>query len=190
MKKEFDLFTDHCIWAYECWKMYRIMSGYKIKDQTDIWARFGLILLEYVFSQIVKINDPTEYGRNKNLSLEYIVTNCVKSNNYKNSYNKFCKDNTEFIKAVKRVRNKVTSHSDLVVYKSGKAVGAFTADQDVKYFDSLHEIISEGYNELDFGPFPEWPHFIEDDTKQFMNKLTKVFDLYGLTEEEREIVRG
>ena len=160
------------------------------KDPTGVWKRFGIILREYVFSQIAKINDPAEYGRNKNLSLEYIVTNCVKSNNYKNSYNKFRKDNTEFIKAVKSVRNGVTSHSDLGAYKSGKAVGAFTTDQDVKYFDSLHEIISEGYNELDFGPFPEWPHFIEGDAKQFMNKLIKVFDLYGLTEEEKELVRG
>jgi hypothetical protein len=175
MKEEFDLFREHCIWAYECWKMYQIMSEYEIKDPTGIWTRFGTILLEYVFSQIAKINDPDEYRGKKNLSLKYFVTHCVKKDNYKDSYKKFCEVNAEFIAAVKVARNKVTAHSALTVYKSGKAVGDFTMGQDEKYFDSLHEIISEGYNQLGFGPFPDWPHFIEGDAKEFMNKLTKVF---------------
>jgi len=177
MKEEFDLFTNHCIWAYECWKMYLITYEYKnkIKDKTGIWLRFGPILQEYSFSQVAKINDPDESVGKKNLSLKYIVTHCVKTDNYKDSYKKFREVNAEFVEAVKLVRNKVTSHSDLEVYKSGELVGSFTEGQDEKYFDSLHGIISEGYNQLGFGPFPDWPHFIEDDAKEFMNKLTKVF---------------
>jgi hypothetical protein len=55
-------------------------------------------------------------------------------------------------------------------------VGAFSAGRDENYFNSLHEIISEGYRELGLGFFPEWPSFVVDDTKIFMNKILKIFD--------------
>jgi len=177
MKEEFDLFIKHCIWTYECWKMYKIMCSYhnRVKDTTGIWNRFGTILREYVFSQIAKINDTAGYKRNKNLSLEYIVSLPIKNTKYTDSYNKFLADNAEFIKAVKRARNKVTSHNDLNVYKSGKVVGAFSKGLDVRYFTSLHNIISEIYTELYSCPFDGWSGLFEFEVKHFMNKFIKVF---------------
>jgi len=165
MKEELDLFVKRCTWAYECWKMNQLICEYKVEDPTDIWPRFGVIMREYVFSEIAKINDPAGCKGNKNLSLEYIVKNCVNTDSYKNSYKKFCKENAEFIEAVKRIRNKVTSHSDLAVYKSGRRMGGFSHGLDEKYFNSLHEIISDGYDELGFELFPEWPDCIEFDVE-------------------------
>ena len=87
-------------------------------------------------------------------------------------------DNKEFIKAINKARVKVVAHCDLKVFKSADVVGAFSTGLDQKYFDSLHEIISEGYRELGLGFFPEWPSFIVGDTKIFMDKMLKIFKLH------------
>ncbi len=168
-------FSDRCNLAYEYWQMHKIMCEYKIDDNSGIWARLGTILQHYLILQIAKINDPEKYGKDYNLSLEYFVVRVNKSS-YRDSYNKFRKDNNEFIKAINKARVKVVAHSDLKVSTSDDVVGAFSAGLDEKYFDSLHEIISERCRELGLNFFPEWPSFIVGDTKIFMNKILKIFD--------------
>ena len=167
-------FSDLCIYAYECWQMYKTMYMYKDKIKSNIWDKLGGILHEYSFLQVAKINDREKHAKDYNLSLAYLIAR-VKDASYTNSYNKFRDDNSEFIEATNSARNKVIVHYDLGVSTSGAVEGAFTAGLDDKYFDSLHEIISEGYDILGLGPFPDWPPFIEADTKTFMDKLEKAF---------------
>ena len=178
MKKTAESFANLCISAYECWQMYKIMCEYNIADKSGIWARFGTIFPHSVILHIAKINDPKKYGHGEdyNLSLAYFVACVVNKPSYTDSYNKFLKDNGDFIEAIKKARDKVVAHPDLKVYISDDVVGVFSTDLGKKYFDSLHEIISEGYIELGLDFFPEWPQFIVDDTKIFMNKILKVFD--------------
>ena len=151
------------------------MCEYKIDDKSGIWARFGTILHHYLILQIAKINDPEKHGEDYNLSLAYFVA-CVNKDSYTDSYNRFLKDNKEFIEAIRKARVKVVAHRDLGVFTSNVVVGAFSAGLDEKYFDSLHEIISEGYMELGLDCFPEWPLFIVDDTKIFMDKMLRTFN--------------
>jgi hypothetical protein len=167
-------FSNTCISAYESWQMYKIMCGYSIEDRSGIWTRFGAILHRYLILQIAKINDPEKHGKDYNLSLEYFV-GYVNKPSYKSSYKKFREDNKNFIKAIDIARHKVVAHLDLKVYTSNSVAGAFSAGLDEKYFSSLHRIISEGYKELGKDFFPDWPEFIVDDTKTFMNKLLKAF---------------
>jgi hypothetical protein len=174
-KREFDLFIDRCIWTYECWRMNQLISEYQVEDPTQIWARFGSIMRFYVFSTIARINDPAGNKKNTNISLAYIAKNCINTISYINSYKNFCEENAEFIQAVKKVRDKVTSHNDLLTYKSGKLLGGFSHGLDETYFEYLHKIISLGCIELGLDPFPEWPDFIENDVKGFMDKFNKVF---------------
>ncbi len=175
MEKTAESFANLCISAYECWQMYKIMCEYNITDKSGIWRRLGTSLNHYFNLQIAKINDAENHGKDYNLSLAYFVTHVDKPS-YTASYNKFLEDNKEFIEAIKKARVKVVAHSDLEVYTSDDVVGAFSAGLDEKYFDSLHEIISEGQIELGLGFFPEWPQFIVDDTKIFMDKILKIFD--------------
>ena len=175
MKKTAETFSSLCISTYECWRMYKIMCEYKIDDKSGIWARFGTILQHYWVLQIAKINDPKQYGEDYNFSLEYFV-DYVNKDSYKDSYDKFREDNKEFIEAIKKGRVKVVAHRDFEVFHSTDGVGAFSAGLDEKYFNSLHEIISEGYRELGLGLFPEWPSFIVNDTKIFMKKIEKTFN--------------
>ncbi len=168
-------FSSLCISAYECWQMYKIMCEYKIDDESGIWRRFGTILQHHWVLQIAKINDPKQHGEDYNFSLEYFVARVNKAN-YRDSYEKFREDNKEFIEAIKKGRVKVVAHRDLRVFNSPDGVGAFPAGLDEHYFNSLHEIISEGYRELGLGFFPEWPSFIVTDTKIFMDKMLKIFN--------------
>ena len=175
MEKIAQSFSSLCISAYECLQMYKIMCEYKIDDKSDIWGRFGTILQHYWVLQIAKINDPEKHGKDYNFSLAYFVARVNKAS-YTGSYNKFLEDNKEFIKAIKEARVKVVAHRDFEVFKSADGVGAFSAGLDEKYFNSLHEIISEGYKELGLDFFPEWPSFIVNDTKIFMDKMLKTFN--------------
>ncbi len=175
MEKTAESFSNLCSLAYEYWQMHKIMCQYKIDDKSGIWARLGTILQHYLILQIAKINDPQKHAKDYNLSLAYFVARVNKSS-YCDSYNKFREDNKEFIKAINKPRVKVVAHSDVKVSTSDDVVGAFSAGLDEKYFDSLHEIISEGYRELGLNFFPEWPSFIVDDTKIFMNKVSKIFN--------------
>ena len=175
MEKTAESFSSLCISAYECLQMYKIMCEYKIDDKSDIWGRFGTILQHYWVLQIAKINDPEKHGKDYNFSLAYFVARVNKAS-YTGSYNKFLEDNKEFIEAIKKGRVKVVAHRDLGVFNSPDGVGAFSAGLDENYFNSLHEIISEGYRELGLGFFPEWPSFIVGDTKIFMNKIEKTFN--------------
>lgn len=175
MENEVKSFSNLCISAYECWQMYKVMCEYNVEDESGIWTRFGTILHRYLILQIAKINDPEKYGKDYNLSLEYFVS-YVNKPSYKSSYEKFRVANGDFIKAVNVSRNKVIAHPDLEVYTSGEAVGGFSDGLDKKYFDSLHRILSEGYKELGLGYFAEWPEFIVEDTKTFMDKLLKAFN--------------
>lgn len=176
-------FSKLCIKAYECLQMYKIMytyeDEYKIvdKDKSGIWGRFGEILRHYWVLQIAKINDPEELGGHCNFSLAYFVARVVDKDSDKGSYKKFKEDNKEFIEAIRTARVKVVAHRDLEVFNSPDGVGAFPAGLDENYFNSLHEIISEGYKELGLGFFPEWPSFIVDDTKNFMDKMLKIFGI-------------
>jgi len=172
MKKTAESFSSLCISAYECLQMYKIMCEYKIDDESGIWGRLGTILQHYWVLQIAKINDPEKHGKDYNFSLAYFVAR-VNKGSYKCSYNKFLEDNKEFIEAIKKGRVKVVAHRDLGVFNSPDGVGAFSAGLDENYFNSLHEIISEGYRELGLGFFPEWPSFIVGDTKIFMNKIER-----------------
>lgn len=176
MGNEVKSFSNLCISAYECWQMYRVMYEYNLEDGSGIWARFGAILYRYLILQIAKINDPEKHGKGYNLSLEYFVS-YVNKPSYKSSYERFQADNVDFIKAINVARNKVVAHPDLEVYTSGKAVGGFSEGLDKEYFDSLHRIVSEGYEELGLGSFAEWPEFIIDDTKLFMDKMLKTFNV-------------
>ena len=151
------------------------MCGYKIDGKGDIWRRLGPMLHHYIYLQIAKINDPKNYHGDDNFSLEYFVARVNKAS-YVDSYGKFRKANKEFIEAINKARNKVITHRDWRVFNSPDGVGAFSAGLDEKYFNSLHEIISEGYKELDLGLFPEWPQFIANDTKFFMDKMLKIFN--------------
>ena len=175
MEKTAELFSNFCISAYECWQMYNIMRDYNIADKSGIWKRFGTILPHSFILHIAKINDPEKYGKDYNLSLAYFVA-CVNKSSYTDSYNKFLEDNGDFIEAIRIARVKVVAHPDLKVYTSDDVVGAFSAGLDEKYFDSLHEIISEGYRELGLNCFSEWPSFIVSDTKIFMNNMLKIFN--------------
>lgn len=177
MGKTAESFSSLCISAYECLQMYKIMCEYKIDDKSGIWARFGTILHHNWVLQIAKINDPEKHGKdyNYNFSLAYFVARVNKAS-YTYSYNRFQEDNKEFIEAIKKARVKVVAHRDLEVFNSSDGVGAFSTGLDEKYFDSLHEIISEGYRELGLDYFPEWPQFIVDDTKIFMDKMLKIFN--------------
>ncbi len=175
-KKIAESFSSLCISAYECLQMYKIMREYKIDDESGIWGRLGTILQHYWVLQIAKINDPKEYREDYNFSLAYFVDCVVKKDSYKDSYNKFRENNKEFIEAIHKARVKVVAHRDLGVFNSPDGVGAFSAGLDENYFNSLHEIISEGYRELGLGFFPEWPSFIVGKTKIFMNKIEKTFN--------------
>ena len=175
MRETAESFSSVCISAYECLQMYKIMCEYKIDDESGIWRRFGTILQHYWVLQIAKINDPEKHGKDYNFSLAYFVARVNKAS-YTGSYNKFLEDNKEFIEAIKKGRVKVVAHRDLGVFNSPDGVGAFSAGLDENYFNSLHEIISEGYRELGLGFFPEWPSFIVGDTKIFMNKIEKTFN--------------
>ena len=174
-------FSNLCTSTYECWQMHKIMCEYERKykivdkDKSGIWARFGTILHHYLILQGAKINDREKYGKDYNLSLAYFVAR-VNKTSYTDSYNKFLKDNEEFIEANEKARNKVVGHCDLKVFTSDAVVGAFSAGLDEKYFNSLHEIISAGYKELGLDFFPEWPSFIVNDTKIFMDKMLKIFN--------------
>ena len=168
-------FSSFCISAYECLQMYKIMCVYKINDNSGIWGKFGTILQHYWVLQVAKINDPIEYNKNYNYSLAYFV-DYVNRVSYTDSYNKFLEYNKAFIEAIKDARVKVVAHRDLSVFNSPDGVGAFSTGLDDNYFNSLHEIISEGYRELGLGLFPEWPLFIVDDTKVFMDKIEKAFN--------------
>ncbi len=176
MKKTAESFSSLCISAYECLQMYKIMCEYKIDDESGIWGRFGTILQHYWVLQIAKINDPEKHGKDYNFSLAYFVA-YVNKDSYTDSYKKFLGDNKEFIEAIKKARVKVVAHRDLGVFNSPDGVGAFSAGLDENYFNSLHEIISEGYRELGLGFFPEWPSFIVGDTKIFMDKMLKIFNV-------------
>ena len=151
------------------------MCKYKIDDNSGIWGKIGTSLHHYFNLQITKINDPAKHGKNYNFSLAYFV-DYVNKDSYRDSYNKFLEDNKEFIKAMKKARVKVVGHRDREVFNSPDGVGAFSAGLDENYFNSLHEIISEGYRELGLGFFPEWPSFIVGNTKIFMNKIEKTFN--------------
>ena len=156
--------------------MYEIMLNYQIDDNSGIWRKIGTSLQHYWVLQIAKINDPKGHGNHYNFSLEYFVDCVVKKDSYKTSYNKFRAANEEFIiEANRKARNKIVSHRDLEVFNSPDGVGGFPEGLDQKYFDSLHEIISEGYKELGLGFSPEWPTFIVNDTRIFMDKISKVF---------------
>ena len=160
LKKEIaEPFSNVCISAYECWQMHKIMCEYEIDDKSGIWGRFGTILHHYLVLQIAKINDREKHGKNYNFSLAYFVA-CVNKANYTGSYNKFLEDNKEFIKAINKARVKVVAHRDLGVFNSGDGVGAFPAGLDENYFNSLHEIISEGYKELGLGFLPNGHHLL------------------------------
>lgn len=185
MKKTAESFSSLCISAYECLQMYKIMyeytRKYKIdeKDKSGIWARFGPVLHHNWVLQIAKINDPKEHikkhCKDYNFSLAYFVA-IVNKDSCTSLYTKFLEDNKEFIEAIRNARVKVAAHRDLAVFNSPDGVGAFSAGLDQKYFDSLHEIISEGYRELGLDYFPEWPQFIVNDTKIFMDKMLKTFN--------------
>ena len=151
------------------------MYEYKIDDNSGIWGRFGTILQHYWVLQIAKINDPEKHGEDYNFSLAYFVA-YVNKDSYTDSYSKFLEDNKEFIGTLKKGRVKVVAPRDLGVFNSPDGVGAFPAGLDEDYFNSLHEIISEGYKELGLGFFPEWPSFIVNDTKIFMDKIVKTFN--------------
>ena len=174
-KKTAESFSSVCISAYEDWQLYKIMCEYKIDDKSGIWRRFGPILHHHWVLQIAKINDPEKHGKDYNFSLAYFVARVNKAS-YTGSYNKFLEDNKEFIEAIKKGRVKVVAHRDFEVFNSPDGVGAFSAGLDENYFNSLHEIISEGYRELGLDFFPEWPLFIVDDTKIFMDKMLKIFN--------------
>jgi len=169
-------FSNLCNLAYEYWQMYKIMCEYKIDDKSGIWKRFGTVLQHYLILQIAKINDPKTYGENYNFSLAYFVARVVDKDSCKGSHEKFKKNNKESIEAINTARVKAVAHCDLEVFKSADAVGAFPTGLDEKYFNSLHEIISEGYKGLGLDISHEWPSFIIDDTKIFMNKIFKIFD--------------
>ncbi len=178
MKKTAESFSDIYISAYECWQMYKVMREYrdKIRDNSGIWRRFGTILQHYWVLQIAKIHDHKKHGKDDNLSLEYFVSR-VDKDSYTKCSEEFLGDNKEFIGAIKKARNKVVAHPDLKVYLSDDVVGAFSAGQDEKYFNSLHKIISEGYKELglDFPVGWSSPSSIVDRTRIFMDKISKVF---------------
>ena len=171
-KKIAESFSSICISAYEFWQMYKIMYEYKIDDKSGIWGKIGTSLHHYFNLQITKINDPEKHGKDYNFSLAYFVAH-VNKDSYTDSYKKFLEDNKEFIKSMKKARVKVVAHRDWEAFNSPYGVGAFPAGLDDKYFNSLHEIISEGYKELGLDFFPEWPSFILGDTKIFMNKIEK-----------------
>ena len=155
--------------------MYKIMWEYKIDDNSGIWEKIGTSLHHYFNLQITKINDPAKHGKDYNFSLAYFVA-YVDKDSYTDSYNKFLEDNKEFIKAMKEARVKVVAHRDRKTFNSPYGVGGFPAGLDDKYFNSLHEIISEGYKELGLDYFPEWPSFIVNDTKIFTDKIEKTFN--------------
>ena len=174
MKKTAESFSSVCVSAYECWQMYNIMCEYKIDDKSGTWGRFGEILRHYFVLQVAKINDREKHGKDYNFSLAYFVAH-VNKPSYDDSHTKFREDNKEFIEAINKTRVKVVAHRDVKVFTSGVGVGAFPAGLDENYFNSLHEIISEGYRELGLDFFPEWPSFVVDDTKIFMDKMLKIF---------------
>ena len=155
--------------------MYNIRCDYQINEKSGIWERYGIILHHNWILQIAKSNEPETHGKDNNFSLAYFVA-CVDKPRYTDSYNKFLEDNKEFLEAIKDARVKVVAHRDLQVFTSAGGVGAFSAGLDEDYFNSLHEIISEGYSELGLDFFPEWPSFIVNDTKTFMDQMVKTFD--------------
>lgn len=177
MNKNENLFIGNLYWTYECWKMYNTIIEYEvgIEEAEGIWDKIGLIISEYVLLQIAKINDPAESNRNNNLSLEWFIKVCVKSNKATQLYEKFRSDNRDFIAAVKTVRHKVISHSDLATYQKGACVGIYRKGFDEQYFISLHALLSNCYVDQNWGTFPDWPSFITGDTARFMQKLSQAF---------------
>ena len=75
--------------------------------------------------------------------------------------------NAKFIESVRDARKKVIAHSDLKALDSERRFGAFDDGADDDYFRSLHQVVARLYERAGIGPFPEWPHFAQDEAPPF-----------------------
>jgi hypothetical protein len=83
-----------------------------------------------------------------------LFTNVWEQKRARLRYEDFKQKNQDFLTAVKVARHKVVSHSDQNTYKQDERVGAYVEGLDDQYFDSLHTLISECYQDQSWGPLP------------------------------------
>jgi hypothetical protein len=125
-----------------------------------------LILREYYLLQIAKIHDPKESSGHPNHSLDYLVVRYGAEGDPLVSA--FKNKNAEFVESVCQARKKVIAHNDLNALDSASRLGVYDYGADDNYFRSLHQVMARLYERAGIGVFPEWPHFAQQDTEEFL----------------------
>ena len=147
-------FIAQCEWTYEAWATHRALfddnsrrHSEELTRADNALGRISRMTQEYVLLQISKLHDPATQGAHENLTIAYLI----EYGDWESSVLIRLQDCQARLgvlaNQLRSARNKLLSHSDLGAALDGEPLGAFKADEDIKYFAELQEfanLLQEG----------------------------------------------
>ena len=178
-KSVIEEFCSHCDWTYQCWMMRKHLYDENPDERLlrhphhhFFFTRLEKILQEYWLQEVAKLHDPaTQYGFD-NLSVDYILNSGQWPDNLKSKLQKLKDEMSKFSMSLRDVRNKLLSHKDKDTIVSGVTLGGFNAGEDVTYFKSLEEFVSEVHNYVLGTPYL-FDDLVKNDIEIFMATFSK-----------------
>lgn len=154
-------FCDLCDWAFQVWQNHRALfddnpRAAELQSSSGARAlkRLNTISHEYSLLQIAKLHDRAITHGKLTLGIDYIVTYGGWSEPILIKLTMLANKLNQFEKGLHEARNRALSHNDLAAILSGTVLGAFTKDEDIKYFETLQLFVNLVHDEVIGGPRP------------------------------------
>ena len=154
-------FCGLCDWAYQVWRNHRALfddnpraAELQASRGARALKRLNTISHEYSLLQIAKLHDRAVTSGKLTLGIDYVVTYGGWSEPLLTKLITLASQLNKFEQGLHGARNRALSHNDLAAILSGKILGAFEKDEDIKYFDTLQEFVNLVHDEVIGGPRP------------------------------------
>lgn len=172
-------FCKHCDWAYQAWQLRKHMFDDNPRktllwhpDQKHFFNMLALILQEYWLQEVAKLHDPAIQNGAKNLSVNYILDHIEWPPHVKEELENVARNLGALPEAIRPARNKLLAHHDLNTIRSGKWLGGFENETDLKYFEQLQLFVNLAHAEVIGGPYP-FDSLIKNDVAGFMEAIAR-----------------
>jgi len=160
LQKEVELFREEAIWLQNC----QIIASrlFDASDETtallrntaDLFFRdLSIIMVDYLILLIGRITDSAQFGKNSNLSVNYI-TNSLADKGLANVQIEELTQKLNGYRAehLNDARNKIVSHADKTTLLAGKTLGAHPKEEALNFFSNLQSYCDEVGKAVGIGP--------------------------------------
>ncbi len=137
-------FCALCGRVYKAWLFHQCLFrvGFEPKHVKNKLAKNALIFISEISQENLllgtcRLHDPAVQGKNKNLTIDYIIEFGDWDDPTKQKLLESKTKLDRFAKKLKPLRNKGLSHHDLQAILDGATLGAFPSGEDTAYFREL-----------------------------------------------------